>query len=61
MSTEAIAVLWREDDAYLPNKRFKQPNLPSDHIQAGAPEIDAVDISAEALAEGDGVSEAGGA
>ncbi|MCW3052397.1 MAG: hypothetical protein JWN14_1567 [Chthonomonadales bacterium] len=39
---------------------FEVGDLPPDDVEAGAPEVYALDIDAEAFGEGDGVCEAGG-
>jgi hypothetical protein len=38
---------------------YEIPDLSSDDAEAGAPEVCALDVDAEAVGEGDGVSEAG--
>jgi hypothetical protein len=39
---------------------FEVSDLPSYYIEAGAPEVYALDVDAEVFGEGDGVGEAGG-
>jgi hypothetical protein len=42
------------------HQTLKVPDLTSDDVEAGAPELDALDVDAEAVGEGDGVGETGG-
>jgi hypothetical protein len=51
---------FRFDLSHLSDYLLEVGYLASDYVEVGAPEVDALDVDAEAFGEGDGVGEAGG-